>query len=120
MVRSIEESFARGGGKGGQKVNKTSNCVVLRYPPMELTVRSSRERKRTLEHVARGQHTQLVAQLARASTAIEHRHDGVDAQPGVLLQSTQQAGQARAAAEAADVQGSQLHAGIVQDSGPRI
>jgi peptide chain release factor len=44
----IEETFSRGGGKGGQKVNKTSNRVQLRYPPLALTVACRRERKRTI------------------------------------------------------------------------
>lgn len=47
-LSDIEETFARGGGKGGQKINKTSNAVVLRYPPMDLTVRAQRERERSL------------------------------------------------------------------------
>ena len=44
----IEEGFARGSGKGGQKINKTSNCVQLYYPPLDLSVRCQRERKRTI------------------------------------------------------------------------
>src|SRR5690349_11764865 len=44
----IEEGFARGGGKGGQKINKTSNMVVLHYPPLDLTVKCQRERQRSL------------------------------------------------------------------------
>ncbi|MFA5139808.1 MAG: peptide chain release factor-like protein [Elusimicrobiota bacterium] len=40
----IEERFIKGGGKGGQKVNKTANCVQLRYPPLGLEVRCQRER----------------------------------------------------------------------------
>lgn len=44
----IEESFTRGGGKGGQKINKTSNCVQLHYAPLELSARCQRERKRTI------------------------------------------------------------------------
>lgn len=44
----IEESFSRGGGKGGQKVNKTSNRVQLSYPPLALRVACQRERKRSL------------------------------------------------------------------------
>ena len=31
----IDEQFVRGSGPGGQKINKTSNCVVLRYAPLE-------------------------------------------------------------------------------------
>lgn len=44
----IEESFSRGGGKGGQKINKTSNRVQLFYPPLGLRVACQRERKRSL------------------------------------------------------------------------
>lgn len=44
----IEESFTRGGGKGGQKINKTANCVRLFYPPLGLSVRCQRERERTV------------------------------------------------------------------------
>jgi protein subunit release factor B len=47
-LRLVEESFSRGGGKGGQKVNKTSNRVQLSYPPLELRVACQRERKRSL------------------------------------------------------------------------
>ena len=44
----IEETFSRGGGKGGQKVNKTSNRVQLRYAPLDLRVACHRERSRSL------------------------------------------------------------------------
>ena len=44
----IEETFSRGGGKGGQKINKTSNRVQLRYPPLDMNVACQRERKRSL------------------------------------------------------------------------
>lgn len=47
-VAAIEESFSRGGGKGGQKVNKTNNRVQLSYPPLELRVSCHRERSRSL------------------------------------------------------------------------
>ncbi len=47
-VGLIEESFVRGGGKGGQKINKTANCVQLYYPPLDLRVRCQRERRRTV------------------------------------------------------------------------
>lgn len=45
---AIEEQFVRGGGPGGSKINKTSNCVVLRYPPIGLVVRCQRERRRSV------------------------------------------------------------------------
>ncbi len=44
----IDERFVKGGGRGGQKINKTSNCVVLTYPPLELQVRCQRDRRRSL------------------------------------------------------------------------
>ena len=47
-VGLIEESLIKGGGKGGQKINKTANCVALYYPPLDLRVRVQRERRRTI------------------------------------------------------------------------
>ncbi|HAH32929.1 MAG TPA: peptide chain release factor-like protein [Elusimicrobia bacterium] len=44
----VEESFIRGSGHGGQKINKTSNTVQLKYPPLGLIVRCQRERQRSL------------------------------------------------------------------------
>ena len=70
-----------------------------------------RQGQRALEHVARRQHAQLVAQLARTAAAVEHRHDRVDLQPRVALEPAQQARQPGAAAEAADVQLTESHAG---------
>ena len=35
----LEEKFVRGFGKGGQKVNKTSNCVELKHLPTGITVK---------------------------------------------------------------------------------
>jgi len=43
---AIEEQFVRGGGPGGQKINKTSNCVLLRYAPLGLVVRCQQDRRR--------------------------------------------------------------------------
>ena len=45
---AIEESFVKGSGKGGQKVNKTANAVQLFYPPLDITVRAHRERERSV------------------------------------------------------------------------
>jgi len=47
-LRLIEEQFIKGGGKGGQKINKTSSAVLLKYPPLGLIVRCQRERQRSL------------------------------------------------------------------------
>ena len=35
----MEENFIKGWGKGGQKVNKTSNCVQLRHKPSGIMVK---------------------------------------------------------------------------------
>lgn len=40
----IEEKFIRGGGKGGQKINKTSNCVWLKHIPSKTEVRCQSNR----------------------------------------------------------------------------
>lgn len=43
-LKLIEEQFIRGSGRGGQKINKTSNAILLKYPPLNLIVRCQRER----------------------------------------------------------------------------
>ncbi|MDD2805094.1 MAG: peptide chain release factor-like protein [Elusimicrobiales bacterium] len=47
-LRLVDEQFVRGSGNGGQKINKTSNAVLLRYAPLGLVVRCQRERKRSV------------------------------------------------------------------------
>lgn len=42
----LEESFIMGGGKGGQKVNKASNCVFLRHVPTGTMVKCHKTRYR--------------------------------------------------------------------------
>lgn len=44
----LEERFIRSSGPGGQHVNKTSTCVVLRHRPSGLEVRVQRERSQAL------------------------------------------------------------------------
>jgi len=40
----LEESFVRGSGKGGQKVNRTASCVMLKHLPTGLQVRCEASR----------------------------------------------------------------------------
>lgn len=44
----LEERFIRGGGPGGQKVNKTSSTVCLRHRPSGVDVRMGSERSQAL------------------------------------------------------------------------
>ena len=44
----IEESFVRSGGHGGQNVNKTSTCVMLRHRPTGLQVKCQSTRQQGL------------------------------------------------------------------------
>ena len=44
----VDETFVKGGGKGGQKINKTSSRVILDYPALGIVVRCQRERSLAL------------------------------------------------------------------------
>ncbi|MFC1705550.1 peptide chain release factor family protein [Planctomycetota bacterium] len=47
-LEAIEERFIRASGPGGQKVNKTSAGVQLRYPQLGIVVKWTRERSRAV------------------------------------------------------------------------
>ena len=44
----IDESFVRSGGHGGQNVNKTSTCVMLRHRPTGIQVKCQTTRQQGL------------------------------------------------------------------------
>lgn len=46
--QDIKEHFVRSSGAGGQKVNKTSTCVVLHHRPTGIRVKCQRERSQAL------------------------------------------------------------------------
>jgi protein subunit release factor B len=46
--KDIEERFVRSSGRGGQKVNKTSNCVYLKHIPTGIEVKCMEGRSQSL------------------------------------------------------------------------
>lgn len=48
----VTERFVRGGGKGGQKINKTSSCVVVKHIPTGIEVRCQEYREQSKNRVA--------------------------------------------------------------------
>src|SRR3989338_1131396 len=44
----LEEQFVRSGGSGGQKVNKTSTCVMLHHLPTGIQVKCQKTRMQAL------------------------------------------------------------------------
>lgn len=44
----LEETFVRASGPGGQKVNKSSSCVVLKHKPTGLVIKCMESRSREL------------------------------------------------------------------------
>lgn len=46
-MEDIDEAFVRGGGHGGQKINKTSSCVQLLHRPTGIMVRCQDHREQS-------------------------------------------------------------------------
>ncbi len=45
LAEDISETYVTGSGKGGQKVNKTSSCVVLKHLPSGTVVKCQKHRE---------------------------------------------------------------------------
>jgi len=50
-LNEIEEKFVRGGGKGGQKINKTANVVQLKHIPTATLVKYQKHRERSMNRI---------------------------------------------------------------------
>lgn len=50
-LNDIEEKFVRGGGRGGQKINKTTNTVQLKHLPTGTLVKYQKHRQRSMNRV---------------------------------------------------------------------
>ena len=72
--QDLEESFVRGSGRGGQKVNKTNNCVYLRHTPTGIAVKCHADRSRELNRfLARRELCDAVEQMQTGRCAAKAR-----------------------------------------------
>jgi protein subunit release factor B len=63
--QDLVEKFIRGSGHGGQKINKTSNCVYLKHLPTGFEVKCQAERSRAMNRfIARRELCDQLAELA--------------------------------------------------------
>lgn len=71
----FEEKFIRGGGPGGQKINKTSSTVFLRHIPSGLEVRCQESRNQSLNRflARRLLVEKLEAQIFKAKSETQQR-----------------------------------------------
>jgi len=63
LPEEIEEQFVRGGGAGGQKINKTSSCVWLRHAKTGIEVKCQKHRERPKNRISA--YKLLIAKIER-------------------------------------------------------
>lgn len=50
-LNDIEEKFIHGGGRGGQKINKSSNTIQLKHLPTGILVKYQKHRERAMNRI---------------------------------------------------------------------
>lgn len=51
-TEQIEETFIRGSGAGGQKINKTASCVRLHYAPLGIEIKCQKHREQSKNRIS--------------------------------------------------------------------
>ena len=69
----LEESFIRGTGPGGQKINQTSSTVVLRHVPTGIEVRCQQERSQVQNRIVARQELCDRIEKERSAAKLEER-----------------------------------------------
>ena len=77
--RDLDERFVRGGGPGGQKINKTSVVVCLRHGPTGIEVRCGAERSQALNRflARRALCERMEARIAGERTAAQQARERI-------------------------------------------
>lgn len=74
--KDLSESFVRGSGRGGQKINKTNNCVYLIHEPSGIVVRCHREREREINRYLARRALCDELEFMQTGTRPEHKRSG--------------------------------------------
>jgi len=70
----LDERFIRASGKGGQHLNKTSTCVVLRHLPTGIEVRCQSERSQAINrHLARARLADKIERMMLGKRSAEEQ-----------------------------------------------
>jgi protein subunit release factor B len=68
----LHEKFVRGSGSGGQKINKTSNCVFLKHVPSGICVKCQMDRSREMNRfLARSELCQQLERIRESAALAE-------------------------------------------------
>ena len=72
--QDLEEKFVRGSGRGGQKVNKTNNCVFLKHIPTGIAIKCHIDRSREINRfLARRKLCEVYAEVQEGRRVIKSR-----------------------------------------------